>query len=154
LQATDQAKFIGERRLHWDDQKRADARERAAELSEQCEQVLRKIHEERVRLTARIAQKAEMVDALNEISAREEARYRKEDRKLPSPVFTEQEIKELAAHAERRRDPQFYRTLIKLEQEHDARVFRGLPILPVERVSRAKAREVMAEIGVREAQAR
>ncbi|MGE0128917.1 MAG: hypothetical protein AB7U82_12630 [Blastocatellales bacterium] len=63
-------------------------------------------------------------------------------------------MKELATHAERRRDPQFYRTLIELEREHDARVFRGLPILPVERISRAKAREVMAEIAVREAQAR
>jgi hypothetical protein len=152
--AADQAKFIGERRLHWDDQKRADARERAGELGEQREQVLQQIHEERIKFTARIAQKAKIVEALNEISAREEARYRKEGRKLPSPAFTEQEIKDLAAHAERRRDPQFYRTLTELEREHDARVFRGLPILPVERVSRAKAREVIAGIALREAQAR
>lgn len=153
-QALDQAKFIGARRLHWDDQKRGNARERVGELSERREQVLQKIHEERTNFTARIAHKAEMVDVLNEISAREEARYRKEDRKLPAPMFTEQEMKELAAHAERRRDPQFYQTLIEMEREHDARAFRGLPILPLERVGRATAREVMAGIAVREAQAR
>jgi hypothetical protein len=33
-QASDQAKFIGARRLHWDDQKRGEARERVGELSE------------------------------------------------------------------------------------------------------------------------
>lgn len=153
-QASDQAKFIGARRLHWDDQKRGDAKERVGELTERREQFLQKIHEERTNLTARITQKAEMVNALNEISAREELRYLKEDRKLPAPIFTEQEMKELAAHAERRRDPQFYQTLIDLEREHDARAFRGLPTLPIERVGRAKAREVMAGIAVREAQAR
>lgn len=153
-QAADQAKFIGARRLHWDDQKRTDARERAGELGEQREQVLRKIHEEHVRLTARIAQKAELVEVLNEISTRETARYRIEGRKLPAPIFTEQEMKELAAHAERRRDPQFSRTLIALEREHDARIFCGLPLLPIERVGRTKAREVMAGIAVREAQLR
>jgi hypothetical protein len=153
-QASDQAKFIGARRLHWDDQKRGDAKERVSELIERREHFLQKIHEERTNLTARITQKAEMVNALNEISAREELRYLKQDHKLPAPIFTEQEMKELAAHAERRRDPQFYQTLIELEREHDARAFRGLTILPVERVGRAKAREVMAGIAVREAQAR
>jgi hypothetical protein len=153
-QTSDQAKFIGARKLHWDDQKRGDARERVGELTERREQVLQKIHKERTNLTARIEHKAETVDALNEIFAREEARYLNEDRKLPAPMFTEQEMKEIAAHAERRRDPQFYQTLIELEREHDARAFRGLPILPVERVGRAMAREVMAGIAVREAQAR
>jgi hypothetical protein len=59
---------------------------------------------------------------------------------------------ELAAHAERRRDPQFYQTLIGLEREYDAGAVGGLPILSVERVGRAKAREVMSGIAVRDAQ--
>lgn len=153
-QASDQAKFIGARKLHWDDQKRGDARERVGELTERREQVLQRIHEERTNLTARIEHKTETVGALNEMFAREEGRYLNEDRKLPAPMFTEQEMKEIAAHAERRRDPQFYQTLIELEREHDARAFRGLPILLVERVGRAMAREVMAGIAAREAQAR
>jgi hypothetical protein len=115
---------------------------------------LQKIHEERANLTARITQNAEMVNALNEVSAREELRYLKENRKLPAPIFTEQEMKELSAHADRHRDPQFYKTLIELDRQHDARAFRGLPILPVERVERAMAREVMAGIAVCEGQAR
>jgi len=153
-QALDQSNFIGARRLHWDDQKRGEARERVDELTERREQVLQKIHEEQTNFTARIEHKTETVDALNEMFAREEARFLNEDRKRPAPIFTEQEMKELSAHAERRRDPQFYQTLIELEREHDARAFRGLPILPVERVGRAMAREVIAGIAVREAQAR
>lgn len=153
-QASDQARFIGARRLHWNDQKRGDAKEKVDELSAWREQVLKRIEEERAKIMSRIERKAEMVDALSEISDREEARHQKDGRKMPAPIFTEQEMKELATHAERRREPQFYRTLIELEREHDARTFRGLPILPIGRVSRAKAREVMAEIAVHEAQAR
>jgi hypothetical protein len=149
---SDQAKFIGARRLHWDDGRREVAKERVYELSEQRGQVLQKIEDERSGLSSRIARKAEMVDALNETFAREEARYREQGVEMPAPIFTEQEMKELAAHAERRRDPQFYSELIKLEREHDAHVFDGFPFLFVERVSRTKAREVMAGIAAREAQ--
>jgi hypothetical protein len=149
---SDQARFIGARRLHWDDGRREIAKERVNELSEQREQVLSKIEDERSRLSLRVARKAEMVDALNETIAREEARYREQGVEIPAPTFTEQELKELAAHAERRRDSQFYRELIRLEREHDARTFGGFPFLFVERVSRAKAREVMAGIAAREAQ--
>ncbi|GEM_PF-860803 len=149
---SDQAKFIGARRLHWDDNRRELAKERVYELSEQREQVLQKIEDERSRHSSRIARKAEMVDALNEIFTREEARYREQGVEIPAPIFTGQEMKELAVHAERRRDPQFYRELIKLEREHDARMFDGFPFLFVERVSRVKAREVMAGIATHEAQ--
>lgn len=149
---SDQAKFVGARRLHWDDNRRELAKERVYELSERRDQVLQKIEDERSGLTSRVARKAEMVDALNETFARDEARHREQCVEIPAPIFTEQEMKELAAHAERRRDPQFYSELIRLEREHDARTFGGFPFLFVERVSRAKAREVMAGIAAREAQ--
>lgn len=44
--------------------------------------------------------------------------------------------------------------MIGLEREYDAHTFSGLPILPVERIGRAKAREIMAGIVVRDAQMR
>jgi hypothetical protein len=149
---SDQAKFIGARRLHWDDGRREVAKERVYDLSEQRERVLQKIEDERSGLSSQIARKTEVVDALKEVFTREEARYREQSVEMPAPIFTEQEMKELAVHAERRRDPQFYRELIRLEREHDARMFDGFPFLFVERVSRAKAREVMSGIAAREAQ--
>src|SRR5262249_9196624 len=118
---SDQAKFFGARKLHWDDEKRERAWQRANDLSGQRDRVLRKIDAERDGVSPRIARKAEVVDALSEILAREEARYRKDGRQMPAPIFTEQEMKELASHAERRNDPQFYSTLLRLERDYDER---------------------------------
>ncbi len=151
---SDQARFIGARKLHWDDDKREKARLRAGELSDRRERVLQKIDEERARLSSRIASKAEIVDALSEIFAGEEERYRKDGRRMPAPIFTDQEMKELATHAERRGDPQFYHTLIRLEREHGTRSNHFTWVVNADRVGRAKAREVMAEIAAREAQTR
>lgn len=151
---SDQAKFIGARKMHWDDDRRKNARQRAEEFSDLREQVLQKIEEERIRLSSQIARRAEMADALSEISAREESRYRKDGGQAPPPIFTEREIKELASHAERRGDPQFYRALIRLEQDYDARANHFSWIVNADRVGRAKAREVMAEISAQEAQSR
>ncbi len=147
---SDQAKFIGERKLHWDDARRAAAAGRATELREQRKQVLHEIAAERERLSSRIAAKEEMVGALNSAFHREAAVYERNGIEIPDAVFIEQEIKELAAHADRRRDPQFHREVSKLEREHDARLF-GTGFMFADRVSRSMAREVMAGIAVREA---
>lgn len=151
---SDQAKFIGARRLHWDDDKREKARQRADELGDKRERILQKIDKERARLSAQIARKAEVVDTLSEIFAGEEARYRKDGRQAPGPIFTEQEMKELASHAERRGDPEFYRVLIRLERDYDARTNHFSWIVNADRVGRARVREVIAEISAREAQTR
>jgi hypothetical protein len=89
---------------------------------------------------------------LNGILQKEDERYRRDGRNLPAQIFTEQGLTQLAWHADRRNDPDFYRTLIELEREHDAKIYRGAPIIPVERIGRAKAREIMAGISLREAQ--
>lgn len=151
---SDQAKFIGARKLHWDDDKREKARQRADELSDKRERILQKIDNERARLSSQIARKAEVVNALSEILPGEEARYRREGRQMLTPIFTGQEMKELAAHAERRGDPEFYRELISLERDYDAHANHFSWIVNADRVSRATAREVMAEISTREAQMR
>ncbi len=148
---SDQAKFIGARKLHWDDASRADAAGRAVVLRQQREQVLQEIAAERNHLASRIAGKEEMAAALQDALDREAAVFQRNGIEFPEPIFSEQEMKELAAHADHRRDPQFHRELSKLECEHDTRLF-GIPTIFADRVSRAKAREVMAGIAVREAQ--
>ena len=148
---TDQAKFIGERKLHWDDVGRAAATERAVALRQQREQLLERIAAERERYSLRTAAREDMVAALQDTLNREAAAYQRTGLELPEAIFTETEMKELAAHADRRRDPGFHRELSKLERDHDAQVF-GIPMIFADRVGRAKAREAMASIAVREAQ--
>jgi hypothetical protein len=104
------------------------------------------------RHSSQITRKTEVINTLSEILAREESQYRKDRRRMPEPVFTEQEMKELSAQAERRGNPEFYQELIKLERDSDARINHFSWAVNPDRVSRAKAREVMAEISARESQ--
>jgi len=152
--ASDQAKFIGARSLHWNDDKREMARENVNELSLQRVEVLSRIADERAKLSEEVTRRAEVVKALDEIYAGEKERYRKEGREMPAPFFTEQELRELDMHAARRHDPKFYRTLTTIEQEYDARNRRDPKKIVRERFSRASAREIMAGIEMRESEAR
>ncbi|MGE0129302.1 MAG: relaxase MobL [Blastocatellales bacterium] len=152
--ASDQAKFIGARSLHWNDEKREVAREKADELSRQRVEVLSRIADERGKLSEEVKRRAEVVKALDEIYAGEKERYRKEGRKLPAMLFTEQDLRELDAHAVRRHDPGVYRTLTTIERDYDAHSHRDPKEVVRERLSCAGARELMAGIEVRESQAK
>lgn len=151
--ASDQAKFIGARSLHWDDGHRERAREKAHELSRQRAEILNRIADERAKLSEEVKRRAEVVKTLDEIYAGEKERHHKEGREMPAPLFTEQDLRELETHTARRRDPEFYRTLIAIVREHDARSRRDPKEIARERFSRASARELMAGIEVRESEA-
>jgi len=152
--ASDQAKFIGARNLHWDDGHRERAREKADELSRQRAEILNRIADERAKLSEEVKRRAEVVKTLDEIYAGEKERHRSEGREMPAPLFTEQDLRELEAPAARRHDPMFYRTLIAIEREFDARSRRDPKEIARERFSRAIARELMAGIEVRESEVR
>jgi hypothetical protein len=93
--ASDQAKFIGARSIHWDDDHRAVARQKADELSRQRAEALNRIADERAKFSAEVMRRSEVVKALDEIYAGEKERYRKEGCALPAPLFTEQDLREL-----------------------------------------------------------
>lgn len=152
--ASDQAKFIGARSLHWDDGHRERAREKADELSRQRAEILNRIADERAKLSEEVKRRAEVVKTLDEIYAGEKERHRSEGREMPAPLFTEQDLRELEAPAARRHDPMFYRTLIAIEREFDARSRRDPKEIARERFSRAIARELMAGLELRESEAR
>ncbi len=152
--ASDQAKFIGTRSLHWNDDHRERAREKVAALNEQRAEVLSRITNERAKLSEEVKRRAEVVKALDEIYAGEKEQHHRERREMPAPLFTEQDLRELDTHAARRHDPVFYRTLTTIEREHDARSRRAPKEIARERFSRASARELMAGIEVRESEAR
>lgn len=152
--ASDQAKFIGARSIHWNDDHRERARESADELSRQRVEVLSRIAGERAKLSEEVRRRDEVVKALDDIYAGEKERHRSEGREMPAPLFNEQDLRELEAHAARRHDPMFYRTLIAIEREFDARSLRDPKAIAREHFSRASARELMAGIDLRESEAR
>ncbi|MBS1789651.1 MAG: hypothetical protein JST85_18145 [Acidobacteria bacterium] len=152
--ASDQAKFIGARSLHWNDDHREKAREKVEMLTAQRAEILSRIADERAKLSEEVKRRAEVVKALDEIYAGEKERHHKEGREMPAPLFTEQDLRELETHAARRHDPAFYRTLMTIEREHDARSRRDPKEIARERFSRASARELMAGIELRESEAR
>ena len=113
-----------------------------------------RIADERAKLSEEVKRRAEVVKAIDGIFAEEKERHRSEGREMPAPIFTEQDLRELEAHAARRHNPAFYRTLTTIEREHDARSRRAPKEIARERFSRASAREVMAGIEVRESETR
>ncbi len=146
----DQAKFIGARSLHWDDDRRKEAMVRVAELRHQREAVLDQIEAERADIANQTAHKADVVATLHEIASKEETRYRDEDREMPSALFTLEELKQLDTAASRLRDPEFHRTLSHLERQYDARTDQRELSSTTKRTGRALARASLAEVGLRE----
>jgi hypothetical protein len=151
---SDQTKFIGARSIHWNDGSRGIAREKVGQLSRQRAEVLIRIADERKKLSEEVTRRVEVVKALDEIYAGEKERHSKQGHNLPAPAFTEQDLRELESHAARRHDPQFYRTLARIEREYDVRSRRDPKEIARERFSRASARETMARIELRESEAR
>ena len=148
--AKDQAKFIGERYVHWDDRKRGEAKIRLEQLSRQREILLDRIEAERAEITDQVTDKAEFVATLYQLHAREEERYQSEGRELPAPRFTLEELKELDTVASRLRDPDFHRSLAELERDYDSRTDEREMVSAATRAGRAQARTIMAEINLRE----
>jgi hypothetical protein len=149
---SDRARFIGERAVHWDENKRREAGERAEEFGRFREAVLDQIQGRRAQHADAVARQEQLVKSLGEIQAREQGRYRAEGRELPEPRLNPQNLRQLEAHAERLFDPASWLTLARLERDFDARAHGAGQPRP-ERTGRALAREIMAEIGLREAEA-
>ncbi len=148
--AKDQARFIGDRYVHWDDRKRGEAKVRGEQLSRQREILLDRIEAGRAEIADQVTDKAEFVATLYQIHAKEEQRHRSEGRELPAPRFTLEELKELDTAASRLRDPDFYRALAELERQYDARSDEREMASADKRVGRAQARAILAEINLRE----
>ncbi len=148
----DQAQFIGENRTHWDDARRSEARSRVEDLGLLRETLFDRIEARRAENSNKISNKSTVVATVPAMVAKEEERYRIDDKELPAPLFTEQDLKELDSHAMRRRDPCLYQTLIELEHSYDARTDpKSLSSSP-QRLSRVIARGIITEIHLRESE--
>jgi hypothetical protein len=143
---TDQAQFIGRRHIHWDASKREQARQRVSELAAYRQSILDRIGEKRESLKAEVKEKAEMTAALSGIEREEREKYQAQRKEMPPPLPNRYELGLLDAHARERRDPILHQLVSQLESDA------GVPF--AERVARARAREISAEIDTRSAYSR
>jgi hypothetical protein len=151
---SDQARFIGRARIHWDDGKRERAAGRVRELAAYRQSILDQIEAQRAGLEAEVKEKAEMVATLFSIEAEERDRHLAQGREMSPPKPNKYELALLDAHAQQRRDPGFHRLVAQLERGSDMRPSSTANLSVAERTSRARAREIIAEIDLRAAHSR
>lgn len=148
---SDQARFIGRARIHWDDGKRERAAQRVRELSAYRQSILDQIEAKRLGLETEVKEKAEMVATLFSIEAGERDRHQAQGRKMPPPNPSKYELALLDAHAQQQRDPGLHRLVAQFERGADVRVAETPRLSITERTARASARQIIAEIDVRAA---
>lgn len=151
---SDQARFIGRTRIHWNDGKRERAAQRVGELTAYRQAIFDQIENKRAGLEVDVKEKAEMVATLSSIETEERGRHQAQGQEMPPPNPNKYELALLDAHAQQRRDPGLHRLVAQLERGTDARVAETPRLSITERAARATAREIIAEIDVRAAQAR
>jgi hypothetical protein len=135
---TDRAQFIGRRHIHWDASKREQSRQRVSELAAYRQSILDRIGEKRESLKAEVKEKAEMTAALSGIEREEREKYQAQRKEMPPPLPNRYELGLLDAHARERRAPTLHQLVSQLE--------RDTGVTLAERMARARAREITAEI--------
>jgi len=148
---SDQARFIGRTRIHWDDDKRERAAQRVHELTAYRQSILNQIKAKRAGLEAGAKEKAEMVVTLFSIETEERGRRQAQGLEMPPPNPNKYELALLDAHAQQRRDPGLHRLVAQLERGANARLAETPRLSITERTARASARAIVAEIDVRAA---
>lgn len=143
---TDQAQFIGRKHVHWDANKREQARQRVGELAAYRQSILDRIEEKRESLKSEVKEKTEMTAMLSGIEREEREKYQAQRKEMPSPLPNRYELSLLDAHTRERRDPTLHQLVSELERNT------GVPL--TERMARARAREITAEIDMRSARSR
>jgi hypothetical protein len=143
---TDQAQFIGRRRIHWDANQREQARLRVDELTAYRQSILDQIEERRAGLKADVREKAEMAATLSGIERQERKKHQAQGQAMPPPLPNRYELGLLDAHARERRDPILHQLVSELERDTD------VPL--AERTARTRAREIIAEIDASSAHSR
>lgn len=151
---SDQARFMGRTRIHWDDGKRERAAQRVREWTAYRQSILDQIEAKRAGLEAEVKEKAEMVATLFSIEAGERDRHQAQGREMPSPNPNKYELALLDAHAQQRRDPGLHRLVAQLEHGAGVRSGGTLGLSITERTARSSARQIIAEIDVRAAHSR
>lgn len=147
---TDQSRVVGRYHFHIDPSERKAAGKEVARLVAIRDELVKRIDERRNELHREIGNAHKLVEILTRAHEREAANRSLECRAMPQPEFTREELSRIEANAEATRDAGLLRQFNGLEKRLNGRDSYSERITPEERLGRAMAREVMAEVAYRE----
>ncbi len=147
---SDQARVIGRYHYHIDPRARKEASGEAARLMVIRDEVVTRINERRNELHKETEDAHKLVEVLIRINESEATNRALDGLAMPQPEFTREELHRIESNAEVTRDAALLRQLDELESRLNEPNHRSERITPQERLSRALAREVMAEVAHRE----
>lgn len=147
---SDQARVVGRYEYHLNPRARNAASIEAGRLVSVREEIVTKIDERRSELQKESEDTRKLVEVLTHIHESEAASRAREGRAMPEPEFTREELRRIGANAEVTRDAGLLRQLDGFERSSSERDSRSERVTAQERLGRAVAREIMAEIAHRE----
>ena len=147
---TDQARVVGRNHYHLDPHARKIANQEATRLVTVRHELVKRIDERRNELHKETVGTRELVEVLTRVHESEAASRSLDGRAMPQPEFTREELRRIEANAEATRDAGLLRQLDEFERRFNERNSQVERIKPEERLGRAMAREIMAEVAYRE----
>ena len=147
---SDQARVIGRYHYHLDPRARKAADKEAARLVTIRDELVTRIDERRNELHKETDDARKLVEVLTRVHESETASRSLDGRVMPQPEFTREELRRIEANAEATRDAGLLRQLDEFEKRFNERSSQSERIKPEERLGRAMAREIMAEVAYRE----
>jgi hypothetical protein len=147
---SDQARVVGRYSYHLDPRARRAASQEAARLVTVRDKIITRIDERRNELQKQTEDARKLVEVLARAHETESANRVREGRAMPEPEFTREELRRIEANAEVTRDAVLLRQLNEIERRSNEGGSRSERVTAEERLSRAIARELMAEVAHRE----
>lgn len=147
---SDQARVAGRHHYHLNPRARKEAAREVARLTSVREEVIERIDGRRNELKQETDGARKLVEVLARIHENDSASRSHDGRADRQPEFTREELRRIEANAEVTRDAALLRQLNEFEKHNLERDPRTERVTPEQRLSRAVAREIVAEVAYRE----
>jgi len=147
---SDQARVVGRHHYHLDPRARKEAAREVARLVTIRDEIVERIDGRRNELKQETGGARQLVEVLTLIHESEAASRSQDGRADRQPEFTHEEFRRIEANAEVTRDARFLRQLDEFEKHNPERDTTSERVTSEQRLSRAAAREIVAEVAYRE----
>lgn len=147
---TDQARVVGRYHYHLGPRARQAAGREVARLVTVRNEIVERIDARRNELHKETDDARKLVDVLTRIHESEADRRSRDGQSMPQPEFTREELRCIEANADSIRDAGLLRQLNEFEKHFHERDSQNKRMTPEERLGRAMAREIVAEVVHRE----
>jgi hypothetical protein len=147
---SDQARVFGRYHFHLDPHARKAADKEAVRLVTVRDELVKRIDERRNEFHKEAEDARKLVEVLTYAHEKETASRSLDSRVMPQLEFTREELRRIEANAEATHDAEMLRQLDEFEKRLNERDSQTERMKPEERLGRAIAREIMAEVTHRE----